>query len=178
MFSIAKKQSLKSMHSLLEIKVNLMNGAKEDLPAGRSSKDHKVKNQEGDNTMPILGSFFNFPGSSSYAESQKNKYKDLIDAINVQLERTLYLDEEMEALRGDYDIMEVNPDSAEGKLSTTYVDKEAENRQSMETLYNDYVTAISEVRARLAEAQSQYEYWCSEVEKERLRAKAVKEGNG
>lgn len=127
--------------------------------------------------MPIFGSLFIFSGQSSYAESQKNKYKDVIDAINVQLEHTIYLNEQMEVLRSDYDIMEVNPDSAEGKLSSTYVDREAENRQSMETLYSDYSTAISEVKAKLAEAQSQYEYWCSEVEKEKLRAKEMKEAS-
>lgn len=105
-------------------------------------------------------------GKKTYAESQKKKYKDVIDEINDQLEDTEYLDEQMRLLRLDHDIMECNPNSASGKLNTTFVTKEAENRQALETLYNDFSTAISSVKTQLAAAQTEYQYWCSEVERE------------
>lgn len=83
-----------------------------------------------------------------------------------QLEKTGNLDDVLEQLKNDYDTMEVNPDSAQGKLSTTFVTKETENRQAVESLGADFKAAISEVKTKLEFAQGEYEYWCSEAERE------------
>ena len=40
----------------------------------------------------------------------------------------------MAQLATDYNIMEMNPDSAHGKLSDTFVTKESENREAVEKL--------------------------------------------
>ena len=105
-------------------------------------------------------------GKKTYAESQRDKYKKVVKGLQEQLEKTSNLDDVLEQLKNDYDIMEVNPDSAQGKLSTTFVTKEAENRQAVEALGADFKSAISEVKAKLEFAQGEYEYWCSEAERE------------
>ena len=125
--------------------------------------------------MPISfwGAFWG--DSLSYAESQKNKYGEILEKIGTQLDMTRNLDGQMEILRSDYCVMESNSDSADGKISTTYIDKEDINKQGMETLYSDLVTAIAEVQSQLSVVQNQYAYWCSEVEKERQRAREEEE---
>ena len=117
--------------------------------------------------MPILGNIFDFNELEqfSYARNQRNKYKDIIDEINTQFENMAGLDEQAELLRQDYNVMESNSDSVEGKISTTYVDKEELNRQDMEELYDDLVTAITDVTSQLVVVQGEYEYWCAEAEK-------------
>ncbi len=122
--------------------------------------------------MPIIG-FMGFFEQDSYAESQKKKYQEIIEKVNEELKKTMYLDEQIELLRQDYNTMEINPDSVEGKLSTVYVEKENKNRQNMKTLCSDLQTAITEVKGQLAAAQSKYEYWCEEVEKEKQRARLM-----
>lgn len=105
-------------------------------------------------------------GNKTYAESQRDKYKKVVKGLQEQLEKTGNLDDVLEQLKNDYDTMEVNPDSAQGKLSTTFVTKETENRQAVESLGADFKAAISEVKTKLEFAQGEYEYWCSEAERE------------
>lgn len=105
-------------------------------------------------------------GKKTYAESQRDKYKKVVKGLQEQLEKTGNLDDVLEQLKNDYDTMEVNPDSAQGKLSTTFVTKETENRQAVESLGADFKAAISEVKTKLEFAQGEYEYWCSEAERE------------
>ncbi len=105
-------------------------------------------------------------GEKTYAESQRDKYKKIVSGLQEQLGKTNYLDDVMEQLRNDYDIMEVNPDSAQGKLSTTFVTKETENRQAVEALGANLKLAISEVKKKLEFAQGEQEYWCSEAKRE------------
>lgn len=105
-------------------------------------------------------------GNRTYAESQRDKYKKVVKGLQEQLEKTGNLDDVLEQLKNDYDTMEVNPDSAQGKLSTTFVTKETENRQAVESLGADFKAAISEVKTKLEFAQGEYEYWCSEAERE------------
>lgn len=105
-------------------------------------------------------------GKKTYAEAQRDKYKKVVKGLQKQLEKTDSLEDVMEQLSYDYDYMEVNPDSAQGKLSTTFVTKETENRRAVEALGTDFKAAISEVNGKLKFAQSEYEYWCGEAERE------------
>jgi len=105
-------------------------------------------------------------GKKTYAESQRDKYKKVVKGLQEQLEKTSNLDDVLEQLKNDYDTMEVNPDSAQGKLSTTFVTKETENRQAVESLGSDFKVTISEVKTKLEFAKGEYEYWCSEAERE------------
>ncbi len=105
-------------------------------------------------------------GKKTYAESQRDKYKKVVKRLQEQLEKTGNLDDVLEQLKNDYDTMEVNPDSAQGKLSTTFVTKETENRQAVESLGADFKVTISEVKTKLEFAKGEYEYWCSEAERE------------
>ena len=105
-------------------------------------------------------------GKKTYAELQRDKYKKIVSGLQEQLGKTNYLDDVMEQLKSDYDIMEINPDSAQGKLSTTFVTKETENRQAVEALGANLKLAISEVKRKLEFAQGEQEYWRSEAERE------------
>ena len=105
-------------------------------------------------------------GEKTYAESQRDKYKKIVSGLQEQLGKTNYLDDVMEQLKNDYDIMEVNPDSAQGKLGTTFVTKETENRQAVEALGANLKLAISEVKRKLEFAQEEQEYWCREAKRE------------
>lgn len=111
----------------------------------------------------------NFWGGSTYAEERKKVYKGVIDEVTELLYVTSRLDEQMEELRLDYDAMEKNPDSAEGKLSTTFIEKESISRQDMEALYRDLSMAIAEVKKKLGVAWQQYDFYCKEVEREKER---------
>lgn len=105
-------------------------------------------------------------GKKTYAESQRDKYKKVVSGLEEQLENTGELEDVLQQLTTDYNTMEVNPDSAQGKLSTTFVTKEIINRQGMETLGTDLKNAISEVKNKLEYARGEYDYWCSEAKRE------------
>lgn len=105
-------------------------------------------------------------GKKTYAESQRDRYKKIVSELQEQLDRTGSLEEALDQLSKDYDIMEVNPDSAQGKLSTTFVTKEAENRQGVEVLGVAFKGAISDVKAKQSFAQGEYQYWCGEADRE------------
>lgn len=116
---------------------------------------------------------FGYFCDGTYAEEQKELYKQVIDKVTELLSVTSRLDEQIEVLRVDYNAMEKNPDSAEGKLSTTFIEKESINRQAMESLYRDLSTAITEVKMKLGVAWQQYDFYCKEVEREQERAKQM-----
>ncbi|WP_192848855.1 hypothetical protein [Roseburia sp. 499] len=105
-------------------------------------------------------------GKKTYAELQRDKYKKVVKGLEEQLGRTEYLEAVLQELKTDYDTMEVNPDSAEGKLSTTFVTKEGENRQAIEALGADFTTTISEVKKKFEYVKGEYQYWCDEAERE------------
>ena len=68
------------------------------------------------------------------AESQRDKYKKVVRNLEKELKKTDNLSDVMAQLATDYNIMEMNPDSAHGKLSDTFVTKESENREAVEKL--------------------------------------------
>lgn len=105
-------------------------------------------------------------GKKTYAETQKQKYKRVVDGISEKLKQMEDLEEAIEQLGIDYDYMERNSYSAAGKLSDTYKEKERQNRAAVESIERHYTTSVSSVKAKYQEAQSQYEYWTSEVERE------------
>lgn len=105
-------------------------------------------------------------GKKTYAESQRDKYKKVISGLEKQLGKTENLGDVMEQLATDYNTMEVNPDSAKGKLSTTFVTKESENRKAVEQLGTDFNGVIAEVQSKLEFARGEYSYWCDEAKRE------------
>ena len=66
--------------------------------------------------------------------------------------------------------MEMNPDSAQGKLSDTFVTKESENCEgnceAVEKLGADFKEIIAEVKSKLEFARDEYNYWCDEAKRE------------
>ena len=62
-------------------------------------------------------------GKKTYAESQRDKYKKVVRNLEKELKKTDNLSDVMDQLATDYNTMEMNPDSAQGKLSDTFVTK-------------------------------------------------------
>ena len=88
-------------------------------------------------------------GKKTYAESQRDKYKKVVRNLEKELKKTDNLSDVMAQLATDYNIMEMNPDSAQGKLSDTFVTKESENREAVEKLEADFKEIIAEVKLKL-----------------------------
>lgn len=59
-------------------------------------------------------------GKKTYAETQMQKYKRVVDEVNEKLRQMEGLEETIKQLEIDYEYMELNSFSAEGKLSNTY----------------------------------------------------------
>ena len=83
-----------------------------------------------------------------------------------ELKKTDNLSDVMAQLATDYNTMEMNPDSAQGKLSDTFVTKESENREAVEKLGADFKEIIAEVKSKLEFARDEYNYWCDEAKRE------------
>lgn len=105
-------------------------------------------------------------GKKSYAESQRDKYKKVINNVNEKLSCMTGFEDAVEILKRDTDNMELNPYSAEGKFDRTYKEKERNHRRATKALGDTYRQYIAEVKTQLAAAQEKYEYWCSEAERE------------
>ena len=88
-------------------------------------------------------------GKKTYAESQKDKYKKVVRNLEKELKKTDNLSDVMAQLATDYNIMEMNSDSAQGKLSDTFVTKESENCEAVEKLGADFKEIIAEVKLKL-----------------------------
>ena len=55
-------------------------------------------------------------GKKTYAESQRDKYKKVVRNLEKELKKTDNLSDVMAQLATDYNTMEMNPDSVQGKL--------------------------------------------------------------
>ena len=88
-------------------------------------------------------------GKKTYAESQRDKYKKVVRNLEKELKKTDNLSDVMAQLATDYNTMEMNPDSVQGKLSDTFVTKESENREAVEKLGADFKEIIAEVKSKL-----------------------------
>ena len=92
-------------------------------------------------------------GKKTYAESQRDKYKKVVRNLEKELNKTDNLSDVMAQLATDYNTMEMNPDSAQGKLSDTFVTKESENCEgnceAVEKLGADFKEIIAEVKLKL-----------------------------
>ena len=89
-------------------------------------------------------------GKKTYAESQRDKYKKVVRNLKKELKKTDKLSDVMAQLATDYNIMEMNSDSAQGKLSDTFVTKESENCEAVEKLGADFKEIIAEVKLEFA----------------------------
>lgn len=110
-------------------------------------------------------------GKKSYAESQRDKYKKVIDNVNEKLGCMTDFEDAVEILKRDTDNMELNPYSAEGKFDRTYKEKEANHRRATKTLGDTYRQYMEAVQTQLVVAQEKYEYWCSEADREDRKMK-------
>lgn len=114
-------------------------------------------------------------GKKTYAETQMQKYKRVVDEVNEKLRQMEGLEETIKQLEIDYEYMELNSFSAEGKLSNTYMEKEEQNRVAVKAIEQHYTIGVSYVKSKCLEAQSQYEYWAGEVEREDREMKVYEE---
>lgn len=105
-------------------------------------------------------------GKKTYAESQRDKYKKVINKVEDRLECIADFETVAEILNRDADNMERNPYSAEGKFDRTYKEKESNHRKATKALANTYRQSIADIKTQLSAAQAEYEYWCSEAERE------------
>ena len=112
-------------------------------------------------------------GKKTYAESQRDKYKKVVRNLEKELKKTDNLSDVMAQLATDYNTMEMNPDSAQGKLSDTFVTKESENREAVEKLGADFKEIIAEVKSKLEFARDEYNYWCDEAKRENDIIKSI-----
>ncbi len=94
---------------------------------------------------------------------QMYRYKEVIDKVEAQLKKTKELSEVELMLQEDHKRMNRNPGSAKGKLATVFQEKEAVHNKETITLCSKLKTAISNVEARLAHAQDEYNYWKQEL---------------
>lgn len=105
-------------------------------------------------------------GKKTYAESQRDKYKKVINRAEDQLDCMTDFETVVEILNRDADNMELNSYSAAGKFDRIYKEKEENHREATKTLGNTYRQYIADIKTQLAKAQAEYEYWCSEAERE------------
>ena len=105
-------------------------------------------------------------GRKTYAESQRDKYKKAINRVEEQLDCMADFEIVVEILNRDADNMELNPYSAAGKFDRIYKEKEENHREATKTLGNTYWQYIADIKTQFAKAQAEYEYWCSEAERE------------
>ena len=105
-------------------------------------------------------------GKKSYAETQMQKYQQVVEGIQEKLKQMEDLEEVIAQIGIDYDYLELNSFSASGKLSSTYEEKESQNRAAVESIEQHYNIGVSYVKSKYQEAQNQYEYWKGEAERE------------
>lgn len=60
-------------------------------------------------------------GKKSYAESQRDKYKKVIDSINEKLDSMTDFEDMVEIFERDISSMEMNPYSANGNFHWTFI---------------------------------------------------------
>lgn len=104
-----------------------------------------------------------FVAQKANAISQMDKYKKVIDKVEAQLRKMEDLAGVEETLTNDHQKMNLNPDSAKGKLAIVFHEKEAIHNAATQTLCTELEEAIATVRKQLAQAQEQYNYWKDEL---------------
>lgn len=104
-----------------------------------------------------------FVAQKTNAIAQMNKYKTVIDKVEAQLRKMEDLDGVKKTLANDHRKMNLNPDSAKGKLATVFHEKEAIHNTATQTLCTEIEEAIATVRSQLSQAQAQYDYWKEEL---------------
>lgn len=114
-------------------------------------------------------------GKKTYAETQMQKYRRVVEGIREKLKQMEDLEEAITQIGMDYDYLELNSFSASGKLSSTYEEKEAQNRAAVESIEQHYTIGVSYVKSKYQEAQNQYEYWKGEAEREEREMKVYEQ---
>lgn len=105
------------------------------------------------------------------AEIKRDKYSDVMDIINDTLDDIDNLDELISQIDGVYSTMENNPDSAQGRLNTTYVTTEGSNKETFRRIAGAMEEFKSSLGARLRWATRSYNQWDAQVKKEEQEKK-------
>lgn len=115
-------------------------------------------------------------GAKTYAESQQKKYRDMVQELEGRLmSLEVNIPYVMESYQTDYGYMELNPQSAEGKLSDVFAEKEEKNRGFVDHFHQKFREAFEEINSQLIQLQQEEAYWISEVEREDREMKIYEE---
>jgi hypothetical protein len=114
--------------------------------------------------------------TTSPAEAQRNKYRKLVNNLDRKIrsiESTLeYTDPD---LRGKNSTMANNPDSAEGKISTTFEDRLLSHTNRSNELLTYYSNKLTELKGRrdsMAAKRDYYQAKCDEEDARRVEFRA------
>lgn len=102
----------------------------------------------------------------SYAEEQRDLYKRIIEDIEEQLENTNGLASAKEGLENDLECMEENPNCAEGKLKTTFDDREGIVRSQLSSITESLEADITTINEKLELLREEYKFWKNEASRE------------
>lgn len=97
------------------------------------------------------------------AEAQCEKYADIIERVENYLNNLSSFESDKSTFESDIQTMESSPDSAEGKLNTTFVDKLGVVRTEMEDVMEAIEAGYTETLTQLEAARQQYSSWLDEV---------------
>lgn len=115
--------------------------------------------------------------NKSYAEKQRDFYKKIIKDIKKQLKDTQDIDWARQDLNNDMNQMEINSDSAEGKLKTTFDSRQEIVKTEMNNLLDGLADSIDTINEKLKVLNDEYEYWNREVYREDMVMESYSESD-
>lgn len=98
--------------------------------------------------------------SLSYYRSKRNTYRDLRKNLSRYSDRIkALLNESSDALRSRNQKMGSHPDSAEGRVSTTFEDRLAKHTSESNALINSFEFSRSALDSQITKASESEQYW-------------------
>lgn len=114
-----------------------------------------------------MGFFDSLFGGSTYAESQRDKFQQLVSTLSGKIsELDAQIDRAEEEIKIIHNALDRNPDSAEGTIMTEFNKKHLDWHMDAFHMTNKMRQAEADLNGKLEEAQQKYEYWCEEVRRE------------
>lgn len=104
--------------------------------------------------------------NKTYAEIKRDQYKEVIDALEGKLDNISDLSNALTELRNEYNRLEQYPESAEGKFSTLFIQKEAESRSRFNALETELNDAVSKMQYKLRHVHRKYDEWSETVKRQ------------
>lgn len=105
--------------------------------------------------------------NTSHAEVQKQLYKKVMEKLEENLEIIAEKITVLEDVKQDMKNLEENVDEAEGKIQSVFEEKQLICKTHIEQYATDLSEGYQGVSAMLGSVAEKYEYWCSEVEREK-----------